>query len=338
MKADGLGPVHASMGGMGNALSQRPFVGGFTGERESDRFSGQESDMSSEFIVSREPDLRDPSLIIGLPDVGYVGLRVIDYLKSKLGAEEFGHIEPHRFSTVPWVSVKNGVIEDLELLRNRFSFWKNTSRGNDLVLFRSEQPTARPYEYVEAILDGAQHVGVRRVYMVGSFGAVGVTHEEAPAVLGVVNMAHLTELLVESGVQPYPEYKGIGTIHTSFLWFAKERGLEALGLWSPIPHYIARLPFPWSNYPGASLCIIQRLNAMEGLRVDTRELVSLTKRTEDEMKKIYDQLHEEAKNELVYPSGESTTAYSEQGLGRMSDEEVKGMMKDIEDFFRKRNQ
>ncbi len=55
-----------------------------------DRNSG----MSSEFILSSEPDLRDPSLIIGLPDVGYVGLRVIDYLKSKLGAEEFGHIEP----------------------------------------------------------------------------------------------------------------------------------------------------------------------------------------------------------------------------------------------------
>ncbi len=294
--------------------------------------------MSSEFILSREPDLRDPSLIIGLPDVGYVGLRTIDYLKSKLGAEEFGHIEPRRFSTVPWVSVKNGVIEDLELLRNGFSFWKNTSGGNDLVVFRSEQPTARPYEYVEAILDVAQHVGVRRVYIVGSFGAVGVTHEEPPAVLGIVNMPHLTEVLVESGVQPYPQYKGIGTIHSSFLWFAKERGLEAVGLWSPIPHYIARLPFPWSNYPGASLCIIQRLNAMEGLRVDTRELVSLAKRTEDEMSKIYDQLHEEAKNELVYPSGEQTSAYSEQGLARMSDDEVKGMMKDIEDFFRKRQQ
>jgi len=294
--------------------------------------------VSNEFILSREPDLRDPSLIIGLPDVGYVGLRTIDYLKSKLGAEEFGHIEPRRFSTVPWVSVKNGVIEDLELLRNGFSFWKNTSGGNDLVVFRSEQPTARPYEYVEAILDVAQHVGVRRVYIVGSFGAVGVTHLEPPGALGVVNMPHLTELLVESGVQPYPQYKGIGTIHSSFLWFAKERRLEGVGLWSPMPHYIARLPFPWSNYPGASLCIIEKLNAMEGLRVDTGDLESLSKRTGEEMGKIYDQLHEEAKNELVYPSSEQAAAYSDQGLARMSDDEVKGMMKDIEDFFRKRQQ
>jgi proteasome assembly chaperone (PAC2) family protein len=294
--------------------------------------------MSNEFILSSEPDLHDPSLVIGLPDVGYVGLRVIDYLKTKLGAKDFGHIDPHRFSAVPWVSVKNGVIEDLELLRNGFSFWKNAAGGNDLVVFRSEQPTARPYEYVAAILDVAQHVGVRRAYIVGSFGAVGVTHLEPPGALGVVNMPHLTELLIESGVQPYPQYKGIGTIHSSFLWFAKERTLEGVGLWSPMPHYIARLPFPWSNYPRASLCIIEKLNAMEGLRVDTGDLESLSKRTEDEMGKIYDQLHEEAKNELVYPSSEQATAYSDQGLARMSDDEVKGMMKDIEDFFRKRQQ
>ncbi len=142
--------------------------------------------MSSEFVLSSEPDLHSPSLVIGLPDVGYVALRVIDYLKSKLAAQEFGHIEPQGFSTVPWVSVKNGVIEDLELLRNGFSFWKNTSGGNDLVLFRSEQPTARPYEYVEAILDMAQHVGVRRVYVVGSFGAVGTE------TTGATNSMHST--------------------------------------------------------------------------------------------------------------------------------------------------
>jgi proteasome assembly chaperone (PAC2) family protein len=330
--------VHVPIGCMGDTVSQSPFASEFTAQRESDRFSRQDSAMSGEFILSSEPDLRHPSLIIGLPDVGYVGLRVVDYLNSKLAAEEFGHIEPQRFSTVPWVSVKNGVIEDLELLRNGFSFWKNTARGNDLVIFKSEQPTARPYEYVEAILDVAQHVGVKRVYIVGSFGAVGITHLEPPAVLGVVNMPHLTEPLIEAGVEPYPQYKGIGTIHSSFLWFAKARELEALGLWSPIPHYIARLPFPWGNYPGASLCLIQKLNAMEGLRVDTRELESLARRTEDEMSKIYDQLHEEARSELVYPSGEQTAAFSDQGLGRMSDEELKGMMKDIEDFFRKRKQ
>ena len=294
--------------------------------------------MSGEFTLYKEPKLRNPTLIIGLPDVGYVGLWAIDYLKSKLGAEEFGHIEPRSFSTVPWVSVKNGVIEELELLRNGFYFWKNTGSGNDLVIFKSEQPTARLYEYVEAVLEVAQRLGVKRMYIVGSFGAVGISHLEPPSALGVVNLPHLTPLLLASGVDPYPEYKGIGTVHSSFLWFAKARKLEAVGLWSPIPHYIARLPFPWSNYPRASLCLLQKLNAMEGLRVDTGELEALSKRTEDEMSKIYDQLHEEAKNELVYPSGEQPDVFPEQRTAAMSDEELRGMIRDIEDFFRKRKQ
>jgi len=294
--------------------------------------------MSGEFTLTKEPNLTNPRLIIGLPDVGYVGLRVIDYLKSKLGAEEFGHVQPQRFSTVPWVSVKNGVIEDLELLRNGFYFWKNTGGGNDLVIFKSEQPTARPYDYVEAILEVAQRVGVKRMYIVGSFGAVGITHLEPPSALGVVNQRHLTQVLLGSGVEPYPEYKGVGTIHSSFLWFAKARKLEAVGLWSPIPHYIARLPFPWSNYPKASLCLLRKLNTMEGLRVDTQELEGLSQRTEDEMGKIYEQLHEEAKNELVYPSGEQPAAFPEQDMSAMSDEELRGMIGDIEDFFRKRKQ
>lgn len=294
--------------------------------------------MSGEFVLYKEPNLRNPRLIVGLPDVGYIGLRVIDYLKASLGVEEFGHIVPHRFSTVPWVSVKNGVIENLELLRNGFYYWKNRSGGSDVVIFRSEQPTARPYEYVEAILDVAERVGVKRVYIVGSFGAAGMTHLEPPPVLGVVNQPHLTQLLVRSGVDPYPEYKGTGTIHSSFLWFARARKLEALGLWSPIPHYIARLPYPWSNYPRASLCLLEKLNAMEGLHADTRELETLANRTEEEMAKIYDQLHEEAKSELAYPAVDQPAAFSDQDAPSISEDDVKGTINDIEDFFRRRKQ
>ncbi len=294
--------------------------------------------MGGDFTVYKQPKLRNPTLIMGLPDVGYVGLRVIDYLKDKLKAEEFARIEPHSFSSVPWVSVKDGVIEELELLRNGFYYSKNAGGGSDLVIFKSEQPTARLYEYVEAVLDVAHQIGVKKIYIVGSFGAVGISHLEPPSVLGVVNRSYLTQLLLDCDVDPYPEYKGIGTIHSSFLWFAKERNMEAIGLWSPMPHYIARLPFPWSNYPRSSRCLLEKLMAMERIPVDISELETLSKRTEGEMAKIYDELYEEAKNELVYPSGEQPMAYPEQSTVPMSQEELKRMIKDIEDFFRKRKQ
>ncbi|MDM7998859.1 MAG: PAC2 family protein [Dehalococcoidia bacterium] len=294
--------------------------------------------MGSGYVLSNMPDLHNPRLIVGVADVGHVSLRAVDYLKNKLGAQEFGHIEPRRFSMAPWVSVRDGVIEEFELLRSSFSFCKDAAGGKDLVIFKSEQPTARPYEYAEAVLDVARELGVSRVYIVGSFGAAGVTHLEPPAVLGVVNMAHLRELLVDGGIQPYPQYKGIGTIHSSLLWFAKERKVEGVGLWCPIPHYVARLPLPWNSYPRATLCLVDKLNAMEGLQIETGELQRMTARTEDEMRKLYDQLYEEAKDELVFPAAEEGADHVEDGLARMSDEDVKRMMKDIEDFFRKRPQ
>ncbi len=289
-------------------------------------------------MLRREPHLSNPRLIMALPDAGYVGLRVVDYVKNKLGAQEFGRIEPAGFSSVPWIAVKDGLIEDLELLRNGFYFWNNTGSGNDVVIFRSEKPNARIHEYVQTILEVAKKVGVKRIYILGSFGAVGTSHLEPPPVLGVVNMPHLRQVLLDSKVDPYPEYKGIGTIHSSCLWFARAMGIEAVGLWSPIPYYIARLPFPWSNYPVSSKCLLDKIVAMEGIPVDSGDLEMLAKRTETEMAKVYDQLYEEAQKELVYPSNEQPTGFPDQGSSPMTEEELKRMMKDIDDFFRKRKQ
>ena len=294
--------------------------------------------MERAVTLYKEPKLKNPRLIMALPDTGYVGLRIIDYLRNKLCAEEFGRIEPYDFCVVPWISVKDGLIEDLEMMRNGFYYWENNTNGNDLVLFRSEQPTARIYEYVHLILDVAGRLGVQRLYIVGAFGATGVTHLESPSVLGVVNLPHLKQLVEGCGIALYPEYRGIGTIHSLFMWFAKVRNIEALGLWSPIPHYIARLPFPWSNYPRSSLSILEKLAGLEDIVVDTGELEASARRTETEMRKIYDELYEEAKKEVVYPMGEQPAIYPENTTATISDEELRRMMRDIEDFFKKGKQ
>jgi len=275
-------------------------------------------------------------MIMALPDTGNVGLRVIDYLKGKLRARQFGRIEPFGFSMVPWISVKNGLMEELEPMRNTFYFWENKVRtGSDLILFKSEQPTAKLYEYVDLVLDVACQFGVKRLYMVGSFGAMGITHRDPPEVFGVVNLPRLREPLENCGIKLYPEYKGVGTIHSSFLWFAKDRNIEAASLWSPVPYYVARLPFPWSNYPQSSLAILLKWLCLEKAPVDTGSLASLAKRTEVEMKGVYDQLQEESKKEAVYTTFEQSEDYETDESDEISDDDLRHMMRDIEDFFRK---
>jgi proteasome assembly chaperone (PAC2) family protein len=295
--------------------------------------------MQKAIKLYKEPQLKKPRLIMAWPDTGYVGLRVIDYLKNKLEAKEFGRIEPYDFSLMPWVSVKDGVIEALELMRNGFYYWRNRRKTrSDLIIFKSEQPTAKLYEYVGLVLDVAGQFGVKRLYMAGAFGAMGVTHSEKPPVFGVANQAGLKEFLENYGVRLYPEYKGMGNIHSLTQWLAKERNIEAISLWSPVPHYIARLPFPWSNYPQSSLAILEKLAEMEDIEIDTGELEAFAKRTETEMEKAYDELYEEATKELAYPTAEQPTIYPEGATETISDEELGRMIRDLEDFFKKGKQ
>jgi proteasome assembly chaperone (PAC2) family protein len=295
--------------------------------------------MQKAIILYKEPQLKNPRLIMAWPDTGYVGLRVIDYLKNKLGAKEFGMIEPYDFSSMPWVSVKDGVIEALELMRNGFYYWRSRRKtGSDLIIFKSEQPMAKLYEYVGLVLEVAGQFGVKRLYMAGAFGAVGVTHSEKPPVFGVTNQPDLKEFLENHGVKLYPEYKGMGNIHSLTQWLAKERDIEAISLWSPVPHYIARLPFPWSNYPQSSLTILEKLAEMEDIEIDTGELEAFAKRTETEMGKAYDELYEEAAKEFAYPTVEQPTIYPEGATETISDEELGRMIRDLEDFFKKGKQ
>ncbi len=286
----------------------------------------------------KQPELRNPILIMAWPDTGHVGLRVVDYLKNKLGAERFGRIEPYDFSLVPWISVKEGLIERLELMKNEFYYWKDPKTEKDLIMFRSEQPTIKPYEYVGLVLDVASQFGVKRLYMAGSFGAMGITHAEEALVLGVMNHPDLRGFLESHDIKLYPEYTGIGNIHSSFLWFARERNIEAVSLWSPMPYYIARLPLPWSNYPKCSLAILEKFVEMESIEIDTRELEASARQTETEMGKTYDELYEQAKKELAYPTVELPPAYTEDAAEPISDEDLKRMIRDIDDFFKKGKQ
>ena len=69
--------------------------------------------MESPLKIYEHPRLKEPYLVIGWEDTGHVGTGVADYLIDKLGAEEFGEIEPYDFSYLPNAVVKGGVLEDI---------------------------------------------------------------------------------------------------------------------------------------------------------------------------------------------------------------------------------
>ncbi len=277
-------------------------------------------------------------MLLAWPDPGHVGLRVVDYLRKKLRARGFAKIRPYDFSVAPWVSVKDGLMDRLEFMKNEFYYWKDAKGSSDLILFRSEYPAVNIYDYVCLVLDVASEFGVKRLYTASSFGAAGITHREEPVVLGVGNRVGLKATMEKYGIKPYPEYKGVGNIQSAFLWLAKKRDIEALSLWSPVPYYIARLPFPWSNYPKCSLAMLQKLVAMEKIRVDIGDLEMFARQTESEMAKMYEDLYEGTKSDIAHPIAELPPGYTDDEGEPISDEDLKRIIRDLDDFFRRGKQ
>lgn len=285
--------------------------------------------------VREHPDLKEPRMIMAWPDTGHVGLRVIDYARQKLGARRFGRFRPQSFSLIPWVSVKDGVVENVRYMKNEFYYWKNPGGEHDLVLLKSEQPISRTFEYVTSVLDMAEKLQVKRIYMAGSFGATGLDHLESPMVLGVANDPALRAVMDEHDIKPYPEYKGVGNLQSTFQWFARKKGIDALSLWAPMPYYIARLPFPWSNYPKCAIAILEKLGLLEGLEIDMSDLKTLVRQTEMEMRKVYDELQDEARKESAFPSSRQMEQELPGGPPEsISDEDMRRIMGDLEDFFK----
>ena len=143
--------------------------------------------------IHREPVLKNPRLVLSWGCIGQVGIDAVTYLRDKLGAQEFAHIEPYDFFT-PAIEVENGLVSGLELPQSRFYSWEN-SDGDDLILFVGDRelPQGR-YEYANLLLEVGQRFRVPRIYTICAFPSP-ISHTAEPKVFGVVNDAKLVPYL-----------------------------------------------------------------------------------------------------------------------------------------------
>ena len=88
----------------------------------------------------KEPELERPDLICGWPGIGQIGIMAVDYLRRAIAAEELGEIDPWDFFEPRKVTIRDGLLKNLEFPANKF-YYKRLEK-KDLVLFiGEEQPT-----------------------------------------------------------------------------------------------------------------------------------------------------------------------------------------------------
>ena len=127
----------------------------------------------------------------------------------------------------------------------------------DLLLLGGPEPSSRWRAFCEVVLDGAQELGAARVVGLGALLA-DVPHTRPAGLTGIAS----SPSLVEGMAFHAPSYHGptgiVGVLHQ----MAAERGLDAVSLWAPVPHYLAG-----ATNPAGALALVRGLERVTGVAI-----------------------------------------------------------------------
>jgi predicted ATP-grasp superfamily ATP-dependent carboligase len=215
--------------------------------------------------IYEEPDLRQSSLVLGWnEDVGNLGRKVTDYLNRKLKGQEFAEIEPEAFFPMSGVAIKDNLAQFPE---SKFYACKK----QELLVFRSDSPIATWYEFLNSVLDVAEHhCRVKELYLLGAMLSFSA-HTTPRELLTVVNSPEIKETLSQYDLARDMDYQTQPgerpTLNSFLLWVAKRRNIPGVSLWVTIPFYLATM----EDFQ-AQKRILSFLNERLNLKIDFSDL------------------------------------------------------------------
>lgn len=257
----------------------------------------------------REPELEKPIMFVSWPGIGNIGIIAANTLKGILKAEEFGEIESWDFFYPRKVSIRDGLLEDLEFPSNKFYYERLEKK--DLIFFvGEEQPTEgggmyargeKAYQMANLVLEVSLKFDCQRVYTSGACISP-IHHQMKPRVCAVVSSENLIK-----EVKKYPNTilmseiggrgEGEGTItglNGLLLALAKKRGLETICLMGEIPDWLSGASFP---YPKASKSVLEVFAEILGIRIDFSFLNKMEAQVEEIIESFYAKFPPEMKEE-----------------------------------------
>lgn len=212
-----------------------------------------------------QPRLKHSSLVVGWSDdAGRLGGGVVDYLNRKLGGRMFCEIEPVQFFPLGGVTVDD---DGVQFPESKFSA---CSRGN-LATFKSNPPAAEWTKFASLIVNlGEQHCDMREIHAIS--GMVTLSAHTVPRQLvATYNTAEFKAELQSYDLVGNVDYETPPgqrpTLNTVLLWAAKRRNIPGLGLWVPVPFYLAGLDDPLGRRR-----VIEFYNQRFGLEMDLTDL------------------------------------------------------------------
>jgi uncharacterized protein len=223
-------------------------------------------------IVQFKPlDLKEPTILVGLPDVGLVGTIAVSYIINKLGMKEAGYIDSPRFP--PLIIIKESAV-------------KNPVRiycMDDIVAIISDLPFIQPVinPFFRSVISWVKTLRPKAV-----IGLTGLPSQERlqvdkPEVSGIATTSDAREMLDRAGVRLLTDGVFIGV----YAGLLKECNIQRVPNITLFAQSHMNFPDPVASLE--TLAVLNRIldiyidlkqlqEEAEGIKLSTRELMRLT--------------------------------------------------------------
>ena len=210
-----------------------------------------------------------PPLLIALNafgDAGGVQASMLDLLRGQF---EFTTVATFDTDALldyrvhrPALKIRSGLIDEFSWPSIELAHVADAD-GRDALVLHGPEPDRLWRGFVEEVLDLAFRFDVSIILGLGSFpGPVPHTRPiEVATTATDPELAHAVAYLPEEIEVP-------SSVHGAIEHWAAAQGLEALGLWAPVPQYAANQP-----YPASALALFDRLEALTGFSVNAQTLI-----------------------------------------------------------------
>jgi predicted ATP-grasp superfamily ATP-dependent carboligase len=221
------------------------------------------------FVVHGQlPPLQEPTLVVmlsGWIDASGAANAAMEHLISQTNADVLITFDADTFidyrARRPIMEVRSGINKRLVWITPEMRVGKDAN-DKDVLMLSGPEPDTSWQLFASTVGELATQLGVRRMYGFGAYPygaphtrAVGMTCTTPdPNVAARLQYARNT-VDVPAGVEALLE-------HALF-----DRGMEVVGLWAQVPHYISNMA-----YPAASAALIDSLCSMADLDIDTAAL------------------------------------------------------------------
>jgi hypothetical protein len=225
-----------------------------------------------------------PVLVAVWPGMGHVALTSGYYLMSQLQMREVEPIAARDLFDVEFIEVKNGLVTQGALPKNRVFQWKDPKQQKEIVVFIGEaQPPVGKFAFCGRLLDYAARLGVRQVYTFAAMATSSLPHD-AWRVYGISTYPEGLEELRRRKVEIITEGQITG-LNGVFLAAAAERGLRGLGLLGEMPAFASQVPFP-----KASRNVLDVFSQLAGIEINLKELDEYGRAMEQQLTQVVERV------------------------------------------------